>query len=76
VATTSIADMIRSKVDVGTLPRKPPIKLWASPGNEQPCIACEQPILKSQVEYELEYERPVAIRLHSECYGIWEATLR
>jgi hypothetical protein len=68
----SIADVVRDKLDAGTLPLNDPVKLWADQGNGQLCAVCEQPILKSQVEYEPQYDdgQP-AVHFHPECHGLW-----
>ena len=73
MATTSIADMIRTKLDAGTLPLHAPIKLWAGIGTGEPCSGCEQPILESEPEYEPQYDdvHP-AIRFHAGCHNVWD----
>jgi hypothetical protein len=73
VATTSVADMIRAKLDVGTLPLDAPVKLWAGIGTGQPCAGCDQPILESEPEYEPQYDdgRPL-IQFHSGCHAVWD----
>jgi hypothetical protein len=68
--------MIRSKIDADTLPHKRPAKLWAGHGSNRLCAACDAPIPKSQVEYELEYDGQVTFVFHSECYGLWDAEVR
>jgi hypothetical protein len=73
----SLADMIRDKIDAGTLPLAEPVKLWAGMGSGRACTACEQLILPAQAEYEPQYEegRP-PIRLHAGCHGLLEAERR
>lgn len=72
-APTTIAEMIRKKLDAGTLPLNSPTKLWAGQGSGRLCGACEQRIRTSQAEYELEYgdDRPVP-RFHAACHALWE----
>jgi hypothetical protein len=75
----SLAEMVRERLDAGILPFDIPVKLWAGMGSGQPCTACEQPILKAQVEYELQYDAAddhAPIRLHAGCHGLWEAERR
>ena len=69
----TIADMICKKLDAGTLPVNSPRKLWAGQGTGQLCGACEQQILSSHAEYELEYDDggPVP-RFHAACHALWE----
>jgi len=73
---TSLAMMVWKKVEAGTLPTEAPVKLWAGNGRGDPCTACEQPILKSQVEYEPAYDGRAPIRLHIGCHGLWEGERR
>ena len=72
MGTTSTADMIRMKLDVGTLPLDAPAKLWAGIGTGKLCTACEQAIGPTQTEYEPEYEGRPTILLHAECHRLWE----
>ena len=72
----TLADLVRDKLDAGTLPREDPVKVWASYGREHPCAACELSILTSQVEYEPQYDGRPPIRLHIGCHGLWEAERR
>ena len=72
----SLADLVRDKLDAGTLPHESPVKMWAGRGSSQPCTACEQPILKAQVEYEPQYDGRAPIRLHVDCHGLWQAERR
>jgi hypothetical protein len=55
-APTSVAEMVRKKLDAGTLPLDAPVKLWARFGHGNPCSACEQPIHPSEPGYEPEYQ--------------------
>jgi hypothetical protein len=68
----SVAEMIRKKLDAGTLPLDAPAKLWAGIGAGRLCAACEQAIGPTQSEYELEYDGRSAILLHAECHRRWE----
>ena len=68
----SLAEMVRDKIAAGALPLDRPGTLWASQGSGS-CAACDQPILSSQVEFEPQYERRAAVRLHVGWHGLWEA---
>jgi hypothetical protein len=69
-----MADVVRDKLDAGTLPLNDPVKLWAGQGSGRLCALCEQPILKSQAEYEPQYDDGLpAVRFHRGCHGLWEA---
>jgi hypothetical protein len=70
-------ETVREKLHAGVLPLDDPLKVWAGIGSGDACSACEKPILRAQTEYEVQYydERP-PIRLHVECYGVWEVERR
>jgi hypothetical protein len=73
----SIADMIRTKLDAGTLPLDAPARLWAGIGSGKVCTACEQPIRATQMEYEPEYaDGRAVIYFHAECHRLWEEKRR
>jgi len=72
----TLADLVRDKLDAGTLPHDAPVKLWAGQGKDQLCTVCEQGILTSQVEYEPQYDERPPIRLHVGCHGLWKAERR
>ena len=72
----SLADLVRDKLDAGTLPHESPVKMWAGNGRGAPCTACDEPILRAQVEYEPQYDGRAPIRLHVGCHGLWQAERR
>jgi hypothetical protein len=69
----SLAELVRKKLQAGTLPREQPLKFWTSIGSGKPCMACDEPILPSQTEYEGQYydDRPPLL-LHVHCHRLWE----
>ena len=71
--TLSLVETVHRKVLTGTLRPDEPLKLWAGPGVGGPCSVCDEPILRSQTEYELQYydDRPPT-RLHVRCHSLWE----
>ena len=70
----ALRQLIKQKLDDGTLPLTRPEKLYAGPGSGETCKACGDPIYPLQIEYEFDYagERQI-LRLHLECAGLWEA---
>jgi hypothetical protein len=74
---TSPPEMVRDKVDAGTLPRDAPLRLWAGRGSGKRCSACEHPILPSEPEYEPRFDDgSPSIVLHAQCYELWLEELR
>jgi hypothetical protein len=73
---SSLREVIRRKLDDGTLPtERPDHKVYAGLGSGATCDACGDAIHPTQVEYEFNYpgERRT-FRLHLGCAGLWEAT--
>jgi hypothetical protein len=71
----SIADTIRLKLDVGSLPRSKPERLYGAHGDRQPCTACDEPILPAQLQYEFDLPDHGTFRFHVGCLGLWEGEL-
>lgn len=60
----------------GLLPQPPPEQIYAGYGLGSTCDACDQPIDRTQVEYELTYPATVrAYHLHLHCVHHWEAAV-
>lgn len=68
-----LAEVVRKKLHEGTLPSKPPLKLWPGVGRGRLCTACEKPILPSQTQYEAQYyDGQPPMFLHVRCHQLWE----
>jgi hypothetical protein len=64
-------NIIERKLAAGVLPDRPPVKYWAGFGVGQPCDGCDEPILDTQVEYEVAFDAFPTVRLHAVCTEIW-----
>jgi hypothetical protein len=71
------AELIREKLDAGTLPHDDPERFWPRNGSGKACSACGHPILPAQTEFEPEWEdnRPIVV-FHIGCLGLWQAERR
>jgi len=70
----ALRELIKQKLDDGTLPLTRPEALYGGPGTGEPCTACGEPIYPIQIEYEFAYaDGRRILRLHLECAGLWEA---
>lgn len=68
---------IRERVMAGTLPRKPPQKVWGGRGTRRQCAACDEIISDAEVEIEVEVETEAAgsahhLFFHPRCRVLWE----
>jgi hypothetical protein len=70
----ALRELIKKKLDDGTLPLTRPQTTYGGPGTGEHCDGCGEPIYPMQIEYEFDYagERRT-LRLHLECAGLWEA---
>jgi hypothetical protein len=68
---------IREKIRDGTLPARPPRKLWAGRGTGRKCAGCEQPIRKHEVEIEVEdREARLLFFFHRGCQAVWDEEVK
>ena len=73
-----LSEKIKSKIDAGVLPTECPEKTFAGYGTDAPCSACDEPILRTQVEWTVQTEDAsgtVDHRFHIGCHGLWVAAL-
>jgi hypothetical protein len=69
------ADTIRARVrqllEAGALPCDEDGKVWAGRGVGTHCVACDEPIAATEVEFEVELTSSTVLRLHRQCHAIW-----
>ena len=64
---------IRARIATGALFPIHGTRAWASYGEDNPCIVCQEPITRAQVEYEVSSaSTEVAVRAHLRCYMMWK----
>ena len=63
---------IRQRIQDGRLPRDRTIKLWHALGLGQICDACSGVITSTEWMYLICSDDWWGIRLHEECYVLWE----
>jgi len=66
---------IERKLATGLLPRHHPVKSWAGFGTGESCDGCDQPILATEVEYEVDFAESLTLRFHVTCEQIWRALI-
>jgi hypothetical protein len=62
---------IEAKLAAGLLPRHRPVKSWAGFGTGNACDGCDESILATEVEHELDFAESPTLRLHATCEAIW-----
>lgn len=66
---------IERKLATGLLPRHHPVKSWAGFGTGESCDGCDQPILATEVEYEVDFAESLMLRFHATCEQEWRALI-
>jgi hypothetical protein len=66
----AIRARIRTMVETSVLPCDEPDKTWAGKGSGTHCAACGQPILLTEVEFEVDVAG-TTLRLHRLCHQLW-----
>jgi hypothetical protein len=67
--------IIRLKLEASLLPREEPARIWAGPGNNEVCSACDEKITTKQTVYEWEFEGS-KFQMHITCYDVWNTIRR
>jgi hypothetical protein len=68
---TELRARIRKMRETGDIPCDPPKKIWAGHGRDHRCAACGEVIAPTEVEFEVDLQSSVTIRLHRRCHAIW-----
>lgn len=64
---------VRQLIDNGQLPIIVPKRIFGGYGSGHACVACDQAITTTQVEYEVEDERDGRrLRFHLGCHVVWQ----
>jgi hypothetical protein len=63
--------VVRAKLAAGRLPRERGQQMWAGPGSDQACDACDRPITGGQRAYEFDQPGWRTIRFHHPCLEVW-----
>jgi hypothetical protein len=71
--SAQIAARVRNKIAAGALPSEPPMKLWAGPGTDLRCAACDLSITAADIEDETEHSGRRVLRFHQACFTAWDA---
>ena len=62
----------------GKLPARRPDRTWGGPGVGAPCAVCNEPVMKDQLELEVQFARERAVpgldkfHIHVRCFAAWE----
>jgi hypothetical protein len=63
--------IIRLKLEAGLLPKAASGRVWAGPGADEVCSACDESITRRQTLYEWEIEGGRKMTMHIDCYDVW-----
>lgn len=71
----ALRDIARERIEQARLPKNKPSRMWGGRGSGKTCSLCDQPILDTEPEMELEYEGDPSlsvVRFHLQCQTVWE----
>ena len=70
---TALRLRVRERNEDGRLPVMVPESIFAGYGSGHVCVACDQPITSTQVEYELDdYRDGARLSFHVGCHAVWQ----
>ena len=67
----TIRRRVREMLTTGALPCEDPAGTWAGRGDGRWCVACREPIVSDDIEFEVVLESGTTILLHRACHLIW-----
>jgi hypothetical protein len=76
MAPDVVRQLIRDRIDNGSLPCDRTIELWHGPGFGQTCDGCGLAITITDLMYLICADDWRAIRLHEDCFVLWEEEKR
>ena len=73
-----LREKAREAVRHGKLPSRRPDRTWGGPGVGAACAICEQPVTKSELEFEIQFTHDGGdpgldkFHVHIRCFAAWE----
>ncbi len=70
-------EQARAAIQAGKIPIRRPERTWGGKGVDMPCVVCDLPITREELELEIEFDR-VGVRgfdmfhIHLRCFSAWE----
>ena len=64
----------RAAIQAAKIPIRRPDRMWGGPGAGAPCVVCQMPISRDQLEVEIEFDRlggPDKLHVHIRCFAAW-----
>jgi hypothetical protein len=73
----ALREKARQRIQSGMMPLAKPSRTWGGPGAGLTCPVCALPILRDEVEYQVEFvlDEPPRLEihhLHLACFAAWE----
>jgi hypothetical protein len=73
-----LREKARTAIQQGRLPSRRPDRTWGGPGVGAPCSICDLPVMKDQLEFEIEFAHDGdspgldTFHVHVRCFAAWE----
>ena len=69
--SSRVRPIIRARLEIGLLPATTPLRVWAGPGLDKPCDACDSLIEGDDTEFEIDFGKDGMRRFHAGCRIVW-----
>jgi hypothetical protein len=75
----ALRQKVRELIQAGTLPDRPPDRMWGGPGGGGDCTICGAQVKRDEVEFEIEFARNgegtdlSRYHVHLRCFTAWDA---
>lgn len=67
-----LRSLTRDRLQRGELPREKCQVTWFGPGVGQPCVLCQCPVARLEIECECEQPGGATLRFHQACFAVWD----
>jgi hypothetical protein len=74
----SLREKVRAVLRAGKLPSRHPDRTWGGPGVGAPCVICDLPVGRDELEFEIQFARDSdnpgldKFHIHARCFAVWE----
>jgi hypothetical protein len=74
----NLREKARAAIKAGKVPTRRPDRTWGGPGVGAPCVVCDLPVTKDELEFEIQFthdgDNPGLDKyhVHVRCFAAWE----
>jgi hypothetical protein len=74
----NLREKARAAIKAGKVPTRRPDRTWGGPGVGAPCVVCDLPVTKDELEFEIQFTHDGGnpgldkYHVHVRCFAAWE----